>query len=173
MLFTAGKPILNSGFGAAPADLAEKGRLLLQTGQYTEAYLLLYHAAQEKTADASVYFNLGLCLLFAGEGEKALACLDSGFGGLKHGGMGRELTADRDVLASITKAEAAADSYKAPMHSMEPELFPRQCRDRFLRLIVDACLVVGDHGRIHQIGDMLGHKQYANVLMALRKIETG
>jgi tetratricopeptide (TPR) repeat protein len=145
---------------------------LLQAGQYAAAYLLLTRALQSGTEFPALHFNLALCLLYAGGGEKALSHLDKGLELLKSGGPQESAPPRGEITAALDRLEAETGSYKSPMHPFEPELFPARCRDRFLRLTADACAHLGDHARVRRIADLLKPKNYRNLIKALQKIET-
>ena len=150
-------------------NFGEKGTFLLQNKQYTEAYIFLSQALVEKPEDVSIFFNLGLCCLFAGNAEKALQYLDAGLEKLNTGALPQEPKADPQMLQLLEKEEAGTDSYKEAMASFEAIYFFKRTRDRFLRLIIDSCVLTGNTVRIKQIADMLRSKSYKNVQEALKK----
>ena len=150
--------------------LYQNSVLLLQNRQYAEAYVLLAQALQENPEDASVLFNLGLCCLFAGKAEKALEYLDSGLEKLKTSGLQQDPQADRETTLALEAKEAQTDNYKQPMLSFEAETFPKRCRDRFLRLIFDACALTNNHVRAQQIADALRGKNYKNITDAMGQL---
>jgi hypothetical protein len=143
--------------------MPENARQLLQCGLYAEAYILLEQAIRKAPQDASVHFNMGLCLLFVGQAERAVQVLDQGLDILSAGVLPREAVGEPGIVDALAKAQANNGSYTAPMHGFETKQFPRRCRERFLRLIVNACVLTGDRERIERIADMLQSKHYHNV----------
>ena len=151
-------------------DFGEKGMSLLQGKQYTQAYIFLTQALLEAPEDASVFFNLGLCCLFAGNAEKALQYLETGIEKLNVGPLPQELRADVPMMQQLERQEAETDAYKAPMYSFETSYFFKRTKDRFLRLMVDGYVLTNNYLRVKQIADMLQNKSYKNVQAALEKI---
>ena len=164
----------NNPQGVAPqsgeSKFGKRGAQLLQLGQYAQAYILLSQELIEAPEDASVYYNLGLCCLFAGQPAKALQYLDAGFEKLNTGSLPQEPKADMQILLAIEQQEANTDAYKNAMYSFEILYFFKRTKDRFLRLIIDACVLMGDSVRARQIADMLKSKNYKNVQEALQQL---
>lgn len=143
------------------------GVSLALKGFYSHAFVLFSRLEQEGGKQPALFVNLALCHRRANEHDRAVAYLERALAELSKKPVPSRIVKS-ETFARLQASETDRE-YLSPMEERLPEIFPELAKETVLRLLIDSLAELSDLGRAKAFAAALKHKNYPNVIAALKE----